>query len=191
MNIELTPAYIWSQIFTIAMYAFLMICYQLKKRKSILVVSIISLLCNIIAYILLQAWTGLAMCAIAMFRNLYSYWDEAKHPGQTKITTRDTVILIVVYAAMVLVSIPTYNGFLSLMSVFATMTYTYSIWQKNTLVYKFMGVPVGILWIIYNAFVGSFFGVTLEAVLCVASLIGFIVALKAKKNGKRHKKSSR
>ena len=92
---------------------------------------------------------------------------------------------------MIIVSIPTYNGFLSLMSVFATMTYTYSIWQKNTLVYKFMGVPVGILWIIYNAFVGSFFGVTLEAALCVASLIGFIVALKAKKNGKRHKESRR
>ena len=191
MNIELTPAYIWSQVFTIVMYVFLMICYQLKKRKSILIVSIISLLCNIAAYILLQAWTGLAMCAIALFRNLYSYWDESVHPGQTKITTRDTVILAVVYLAMIIVSIPTYNGFLSLMSVFATMTYTYSIWQKNTLVYKFMGVPVGILWIIYNAFVGSFFGVTLEAALCVASLIGFIVALKAKKNGKRHKKSSR
>ena len=191
MNIELTPAYIWSQVFTIVMYVFLMICYQLKKRKSILIVSIIALLCNMAAYILLQAWTGLAMCAIALFRNLYSYWDESVHPGQTKITTRDTVILVVVYLAMIIVSIPTYNGFLSLMSVFATMTYTYSIWQKNTLVYKFMGVPVGILWIIYNAFVGSFFGVTLEAVLCAASLIGFIVALKAKKNGKRHKKSSR
>ena len=191
MNIELTPAYIWSQVFTIIMYAVLVVCYQLKKRKSILVANIIALLCNVVAYVLLHAWTGLAMCAIELFRNLYSYWDESTHPGQTKITARDTAILVVAYIAMILVSIPTYDGFLSLMSVFATMAYAYSIWQKSTLVYKFMGVPVGILWIIYNAFVGSFFGVTLEAVLCAVSLIGFIIALKAKNNGKRHEKSDR
>lgn len=191
MNIELTPTYIWSQIFTVIMYAILMICYQLKKRKSILVASIIALLCNAVAYVLLQAWTGLAMCAIALFRNLYSFWDETKNGSQAKITVRDTVVLIVVYVAMIAVSIPTYDGFLSLMSVFATMAYTFSIWQKNTLVYKFFGVPVGILWIIYNAFVGSFFGVILEAALCVASIIGFAVALRARKNGKRHKKSRR
>ena len=189
MGIEITTEYIISQIFTVLMYAVLIASYQFKKRRSILIASIISILLNGLAYIFLHAWTGLAMCGIALFRSIYSLWDE-KANGQSKtMSVRDIIVLVITALAIVAVTIPTYDGFLSLMSVFATIAYTYSIWQKNTLVYKAMGVPVGILWIIYNGFVGSFFGVVLEAVLCVASVYGFVKALKESKNGKRHKKS--
>ena len=183
--------YVLSQIFTILMYAVLIASYQFKKRRNILVASIVAILLNSLAYIFLHAWTGLAMCGIALLRSIYSLWDEKYHGQSKTMTARDIIVLIVTSVAIVAVTIPTYDGFLSLMSVFATIAYTYSIWQKNTLVYKAMGVPVGILWIIYNGFVGSFFGVVLEAVLCVASIYGFAKALKESKDGKRHKKSNR
>lgn len=67
----------------------------------------------------------------------------------------------------------TYEGFLSLLSVFATMLYTYSVWQKKTIVYKLCGIPIGILWVLYNLYVKSIFGVILEAILLVSSSIGY------------------
>ena len=173
------------------MYAVLIASYQFKKRRNILIASIVAILLNSLAYIFLHAWTGLAMCGIALLRSIYSLWDEKYHGQSKTMTARDIVVLIVTSVAIVAVTIPTYDGFLSLMSVFAALAFTFSIWQKNTLVYKAMGIPVAVLWIIYNGFVGSFFGVVLEVFLCAASVYGFVKALRENQNGKRHQKSNR
>ena len=76
----------------------------------------------------------------------------------------------------------TYNGFLSLLSIFATMLYTYSVWQKKTIVYKICGIFVSILWILYNIYVMSLFGIILESILLIASATGYFIELKSKKN---------
>ena len=58
------------------------------------------------------------------------------------------------------------------MSIFATMLYTYSIWQKSPKIYKILGVPSGITWIVYGIYIKSFFAVVLECVLLIATIIG-------------------
>lgn len=73
----------------------------------------------------------------------------------------------------------TYDGFLSLLSVFATMLYTYSIWQKKTSIYKILGLPIGILWIAYNIYIMSIFGIILETILTISAIYGYF---KEKKN---------
>lgn len=173
--------YILSQIFTIIMYALLAWTYFLKDKRKIVIVSALSLVANIVAYVLLGAWTGLAMCIVAMLRNLYILWEEKKYGKREKLEKRDYIFLAVIYLGIILATIPTYEGFLSLLSVFATSTYTYSIWQKSTKVYKFCGIPVGILWIAYNAYVKSIFGVILEAILLVASIAGYVAEIKSGK----------
>ena len=65
-----------------------------------------------------------------------------------------------------------------LLSVVGTMFYTYSVWQKKTIIYKFMGIPVGISWIIYNIYIMSIFGIILESILLVSSTIGYILEVK-------------
>ena len=177
----MTIAYILSQILTIIMYTLLAFSYLEKDRKKLVLISTSATIINAVVYTLLNAWTGLAMCFVAFFRNLYSISSEKKYPKSTKITRRDVIVLIVTFLAIIAVSIPTYDGFWSLMSVFGTMAYTYSIWQKKPIVYKFFGIPVGFLWIAYNYYVGSFFGVVLEVALLAASIYGYIVALKASK----------
>lgn len=76
---EIDFIYILSQIFTTLMYALLAWTYFLKDKRKIVIVSALSLVANTIAYILLGAWTGLAMCVVAMLRNLYILWDEKKY----------------------------------------------------------------------------------------------------------------
>lgn len=169
--------YILSQVFTIFMYGLMAITYYMKNRKRILIVSFASLIANMIAYVLLNAWSGLAMCIVAMVRNVIFLVDEKRD----EISRKDIVILVVLYVISGVSAIFTYEGFFSLLSVFATMLYTYSIWQKKTEVYKLCGIPVGILWILYNLYVKSIFGVILEMILLVNSIIGYKIEKRIKK----------
>lgn len=165
--------YIISQVFTILMYGLLAITYYVKNRKTVLVISFLSLIANAIAYILLKAYSGLAMCVIALIRNIYFLMDEKKNGKQDEITKKDIFVLAILYIISIVSAVFTYEGFLSLLSVFATMLYTYSVWQKKTSIYKLCGIPVGILWVAYNLYVKSVFGVILEGILLVSSSIGF------------------
>lgn len=177
MNFELT--YILSQIFTIINYLLLALTYYVKNRKKILIISFMSLLANTIAYILLNAWTGVAMCLVALIRNIIFLIGEHKNKAN-KITKKDIIILIILYIISIISAIFTFDGYLSLLSVFATMLYTYSVWQKNPKTYKLLGIPVGILWILYNLYVKSLFGIILESALLVCSTSGYILAKKRK-----------
>lgn len=177
---ELTLTYIMSQVFTIIMYLLLAVSYYAKDRKKILILSFLSLVANAIAYVLLEAYTGLAMCIVAFVRNIIFMIDEKKNGHSDNITKKDIILLVIFYILIIVSTIFTYEGPLSLLSVIATMTYTYSVWQKKTNVYKFLGIPVGILWVLYNIYVKSIFGVILESILLIASATGYI--LEKRKN---------
>ena len=75
---ELTTAYIVSQIFTIITYILLALTYYAKNRRNVLIISFLSIIANGVAYIFLNAYTGLAMCVIALIRNLIFIIDERK-----------------------------------------------------------------------------------------------------------------
>lgn len=177
---ELTVEYIISQILTIIMYVLLGITYYAKNRKTVLVISFMSLIANGAAYIFLDAYTGLAMCVVALIRNIIFIVDEKKNGKSDKITKKDIIILIILYVISIISAVFTYDGFLSLLSVFATMIYTYSVWQKKTKVYKLLGIPIGILWILYNIYVKSIFGIILEALLLICSVTGYILETRKK-----------
>lgn len=175
---ELTTAYVLSQIFTIITYVLLALTYYAKNRRTVLTISFLSLITNGLEYVFLNAYSGLAMCIIALVRNVIFLVDEKKNGKRDTISKKDVVILIILYAISIVSAVFTYDGFLSLLSVFATMLYTYSVWQKKTNIYKLLGMPIGVLWILYNIYVKSLFGVILESILLVCSMTGYILEVK-------------
>lgn len=174
--------YILSQVFTIINYALLGVTYYAKDRKKILVIGFLSIIANAIAYILLNAWTGVAMCVVALIRNIIFWMDEKKNGKRETINKKDIIILVILYSTIIVSTIFTYDGFLSLLSVFATSTYTFSVWQKKTNIYKLLGIPVGILWILYNIYVKSIFGIILESILLICSISGYLLERKKLKD---------
>ena len=100
---------------------------------------------------------------------------KEKNGKRDKINKKDIIILVILYVISSILAIFTYNGFLSLLSVFATMLYTYSVWQKKTNIYKLLGIPIGILWILYNIYIKSIFGVILESILLICSTTGYVL----------------
>lgn len=173
-----STTYILSQIFTILTYIFLALTYYSKNRKKLLILSFLSIIANIIAYILLSAWSGVAMCIIALLRNIIFLVDENKNGKRETINQIDIVILIILYIISIISAVFTYEGVFSLLSVFAAMLYTFSVWQKKTKLYKLLGIPVETLWLLYNIYVGSIFGIILEAILLICSIIGYLLEIK-------------
>lgn len=185
---EITITYIVSQIFTIITYVLLGLTYYAKNRKTVLVISFLSLIANGLAYVFLNAYTGLAMCMVALIRNIIFIVDEKKNGKREKNDKKDIIILLVLYAISIVSAVFTYDGFFSLLSVFATMLYTYSVWQKKTNIYKLLGIPIGILWILYNIYVKSIFGIILEGVLLICSISGYILEVRQRENCKNGSK---
>ena len=172
---EWTNLYVASQVVTIISYLFLALTYYAKNRKRILILSFLSLIVTGVAYILLNAWTGLAMCIVAIIRNIIFIIDEKVNGKSNKINKKDIIIIVILFVISIISAIFTFDGILSLLSVAATMLYTYSVWQKNTKLYKFLGIPIGILWIAYNLYVKSLFGIILESTLLICSIVGYIL----------------
>ena len=176
-----SATYILSQVFTIIMYVLLALTYYSKDRKKVLILNFLSLIANGIAYIFLSAWTGFAMCIVALIRNIIFLLDEKKNGKRETINKTDIIILILLYVISIISTIFTYDGLLSLLSVFATIVYTFSVWQKKTSIYKLLGIPVGILWILYNIYVKSIFGIILEGILLICSITGYLLEIKKQK----------
>ena len=174
--------YIVSQIFTIITYILLAITYYAKDRRKVLIINFLSLIANGIAYILLSAWTGFVMCIVALVRNIIFLIDEKKNGKREKNNKTDIIILVILYIILIISTIFTYDGFLSLLSVIATALYTYSAWQKKTNIYKLLGIPIGILWILYNIYIMSIFGIILETILLICSITGYLLDIKKYKN---------
>ena len=170
----MTVTYILSQVFIIINYIFLAITYQSKSRRNILIFNFAGLTSTGISYILLSAYSGFAMVIVGIIRNIIFIVDEKKNGKNDKNTKKDYIILAILYAISIISGILTYNGILSMMSVVATMLYTYSVWQRNTKVYKMLGILVGIVWIIYNVYIFSIFGIILEGVLAIFAIVGYI-----------------
>lgn len=179
---ELTVMYIISQIITVAYYGVLSLSYLLKDRNKILITNFVAHIGQATAMVMLSGYTGAAMAIIMMARDLALLVQEIKKSkGKETNNKFDLGILIITVILVITLTTFTYNGPLSLLSVVATLITTYSVWQKNVIVYKILGIVAGILWLSYNIFIMSIMGIILEAIIIISSLIGFIKDRKMKK----------
>lgn len=174
---DLTFTYAIAQIFVVINYTLLIITYQLKNRKTIVILSFITVLATLLSYIFLSAKSGVAMTIVAIIRSIMFMLDKNK---SDKIVKKDVINLIILYSLSIVLAIFTYEELGSLLVVFITILYTFSIWQKNTKIYKMLGIPIGILGIMYNFYIHSIFGIFFETLLTIFAFIGLIRDVKTK-----------
>ena len=169
---QITTQYIISQIIIIISYTCLTLTYCAKKRKIILILSFLANFSNACAYLLLNAYTSAAMCGIYILRDIIFIIDEKINGKSSQITKKDIGILAVVYAISIISIVLTFKGWGGLLYATASMLYTYSIWQKNNKIYKFMGVPCHILVILESIYIKSIFGFILQFIVLTSTIIG-------------------
>lgn len=172
---ELSVIYVVSQIVTILYYGLLSLSYLLKDRIRILFANFIAHIGQTIAMAMLNGYTGAAMAVIMLLRDLTLLIQENGKAKGKEINKRfDLVTLIVTVILIITLTIFTYNGPLSLLSVAATLFTTYALWQKNVKVYKILGFVAGILWLAYNIFIMSIMGIILETIIIISSIVGYL-----------------
>jgi hypothetical protein len=153
---------------------FLGLTYVIKKRTLILLFSLAALLFNGLHYSLLGAWAGVGVVCIAVIRNVL-FLIQQKIKALDKYVIDDWIILIFLLIISAVTAVWTYDGLLSLFSIFASVIYTVSVWQKNIKVYKVLGIISGAINIVYFAFIGSIFGIILESIVCLVTIVFTII----------------
>lgn len=182
-KMEITNIYIISQIITVIYFVVLSLSYLLKNRVRILVANFIAHIGQATAMALLNGYTGAAMSLIMMLRDLVLLIQEVRKTKGKEINKKlDVIILIITIILIVALTVFTYNGPLSLLSVVATLITTFALWQKNVKIYKLLGLIAGILWLAYNFFIMSIMGILLELIVVICSAIGYVRDLRKEKN---------
>jgi len=159
---ELSLSYIISQSLVIVYYLIYSCTFHLKDSNKILAFGIIATIISSISYILLNAYTGMAMCFVAIIRNLL--FAKSK---------KNILNLVLIFIVTLIASIFTFDSYFCLFNIIATIIYTYALWQKNTKTYKLLGIIVNGLMIIYDIYIKSVFGVILISIAFISSIVGF------------------
>ena len=170
-----TTNYIISQILTIFIYVLFCLSYIERSRKQILITNIGSHILQGIVFILLNGNTGFFMSIFFLLRDSYFIFDSNKSKSNNdKICGKDICILALMLLIVSIFSLISYSNIFSLFSILATVLSTIAIWQKNNLIYRFLGIFCSLFWLIYHISLNSYVAIILESVLLVFTIIGFV-----------------
>ena len=172
MSIDL---YLLSQICVIISVIILGTTYFLKDKVKILILCLVYCIFYGIHYLLLGAITGSLMNLISFLRNLCFYRNSKKSKKNSK------VVLYVLFLITCFFCIISYDDVFSLISLTASLLSTYSIWQDNVKIYKFLAIPVSICFIIYAFHINSVVAIATEIVLLVTEIVAIFKMYNDKK----------
>ena len=172
MSIDL---YLLSQICVIISVIILGATYFLKDKVKILILCLVYCIFYGIHYLLLGAITGSLMNLISFLRNLWFYRNSKKSKKNSK------VVLYVLFLISCVFCIISYSDVFSLISLTASLISTYSIWQDNVKIYKFLAIPVSICFIIYAFHINSVVAIATEIVLLVTEIVAIFKMYNDKK----------
>lgn len=151
-----------AQFFGFVALVILIISFQRNSKFFLLKYQIFSSLLYSIQYVFLGAFTGCLMNLSCMIRNII-FNNYKKVP---------LYWLIIVLFLMILFSIFTFDGFISLLPMFAVVFYSIALWNGNLKIIRIIEMVSCILFIIYNINVSAYTGL-------VATLIEFFGAFFA------------
>lgn len=162
-----TLTYISSQILAVIYYILFSLTYYMKKRTSTLFIGFIAILIHSISYLLLGGYTATMMGVVAVFRNIIFMYED-------KINKKSKLLLYILYFITIIFGIVTYKDFFSILPIIATILYTYSVWQTDVKNYKLFGFISSFIYVIYNIYLKSIFGILLEFIKTLYAFIGYI-----------------
>lgn len=169
---EFLNNYFISQILVIISTIFISITYFTKKRSKVLIIFIFYSCLYGLHYLLLGALTGFLMNIVSIIRNVLFYLNEQRHKENS------VLFLLILYIIILLFTLYSYKDIYGIVSMSASLLSTYSVWQKNLKIYRFIAIIVSILFIIYAIHINSLFALITEVILLFAEIIGIFINKK-------------
>ena len=135
------------------------IVVQFKTKEKILIGMIISNLVVATQFFLLNAITGGIISLINVIRCFVFYLFK----------------VLLIFEIIVIVSgIISWQNIWSILPIFATIIYTYAIWQDDVLTIKYISAITGLTWAIYDIIVRAYVGVIQGIIQFISSIIAII-----------------
>ncbi|MBQ7137277.1 MAG: YgjV family protein [Bacilli bacterium] len=156
-----------AQLFGFIALTFLMFSIQSNKKLTVLFLQVIANAFFGLQYIILKTFSAVLMNFVAIFRSIIYYMYEKKNKRAPK-----TVILLL-FLLIIVFSVTSFNGLISLLPIAATMLYTYGTWQADMKTYRIVVIAGAIFWLIFNINVGAYVSV----ISSILELISGIIAV--------------
>ena len=136
-----------------------------KKKKSVLICQLMANLLYGIEYILLNTITAGILNLIAVLRCFIYYKYEEKNRKIPISILLGYIIIVVV------ISIVTLNGWLTIIPMIIGIIYSYATWQSNPKFLTTCFLVCGTTWFFYNLYVGAYTAVLGNVVDVISSII--------------------
>ena len=169
--------YVLSQVFVVIAMACLGASYFVKSKKYILILNLLCTIFFAVEYLFLEAYAACAINLISLIRIPWFYIDE-------RYEKKDYISLIVISAIVIGCGIWTYKWWPDILVIFQGVLFTYSIWQKNVAVYRWIAPISSALFVIYDVMYKNILGIVFESCLVVMAIVSIIKMYVDKKKSK-------
>lgn len=157
--------YVVISILSIILYV---LSVQFKEKKQILIVQFFASTCYLIVYVIKGAISGIAIEVLEELKNIVFIWYEKKNKHIP------IIFLMFFLLFLIIVSLIFYDGLLSLLPLVINVLLFISTYYKNPKYIRWIMLISGILWGIYNVYVGAY----IIVIGNVLEVISAIVAIK-------------
>ena len=164
--------YILSQIFLCLGLASLGVSFYLKNYKYRTICNIVAAFLMGVGYFCLGAYTAIGLNILGLIAYIFFYIFKSKNKENP------LYFIIILWLITIINGIFTFSGCISLLPTIASLLFYFSIWQKNTFIYRLLGVVATIFYVLYNIMYKSWFGALAQSVLLIISIIGLILYIK-------------
>ncbi len=173
-------SYYIAQILGIFVTAGVILTLQLKKKKQMLIVSVLVNAMSAVNILLLDGFnSGVIVCTVAVFQLLFSIWHEYK---ATDVGLAEKIIFLILYVGGGIIGI---NNPIDILSTFAAFFYMLAVFQKKEQNIRLMLLVNLSTWTVYHAILGS------TAVFAqIAGVISSLIALYRYRNQSKNQTAS-
>lgn len=152
-----------AQLFGIIGLIILILSFQKNSKEKLLKYQVFSSLFFAIQYFCLNAISGCLMNVMSLVRNIIFKRFKSKVP---------IIYLIIIVVLMIILSIFSYNGLISLLPTIGVILYSISIWQDNLTITRIAEIIGCILFIIYNIKVVAISGLITTIIEMISAIVG-------------------
>ncbi|MGD9901216.1 MAG: YgjV family protein [Spirochaetales bacterium] len=160
--------FIASQIIGVFIIILSIISLIFKNKDKLLLYQTIAAVGKVAAILLVGGWSGAINQIVGLIRKYWFYINAKK--GRAN----GLWLLMLFSFAAIIVTIFTWEGYISLLPMVSIIGVTYGLWQNNIFVLRYCLMIGNIGYSIYGIVVGAYTTATNEIILLVATIISLI-----------------
>ena len=155
--------------------ALYLLCFQLKKAKSIIICKLFSSILYVLQYILLSAFVGAAMDSAAVLTSYLAYHKDSAFVQKFKYP-----IIIILHTGIVILGLSLYENPFSLLPIAGSLFESAAGWMKTEKRIRIVSLFAAPCWLIYNLVCGAY-GSALGSVLALISIVTALIRYSKKR----------